>query len=98
MPSTGVPSLLFHVTISVSPSARSRTCGLMSVSLRGDANVGSLTKTSAGAFGVSIAKAIVRPSVDVEMPRRSSLSTTRVSLRARDVVGIHRVVRALACR
>jgi hypothetical protein len=39
------------------PSASSRICGFTSVSFRGDANAGSLTYTSAGAVGESIANA-----------------------------------------
>src|SRR6185369_574766 len=51
MPSTGVPSVLFHVITSVSPNAMPASCGLRSVSFLGDAKVRSLTYTSAGASG-----------------------------------------------
>src|SRR5688572_6828181 len=80
MPSTGVPSVLFHVITSVSPNARSRTCGLTSVSFRGDANVRSLTYTSAGAFDVPNVYAASRPSRDSDGWPISTLSTMRLSL------------------
>ena len=82
MPSTGVPSVLFQVTTSVSPSAMSRSCGLTSVSFFGDANVRSLTYTSAGAFGEPSVYAASRPSVDCDGLPISILSTTRFSLPA----------------
>src|SRR5918993_416908 len=80
MPSTGVPSELFHVITSVSPNARSRTCGFTSVSLRGDANVRSLTCTSAGAFDEPNVYPASRPSRDSDGWPIRTLSTTRLSL------------------
>src|SRR6476619_2124805 len=80
MPSTGVLSVLFHVMTSVSPNAISRSCGLMSASFFGDANVRSLTYTSPGAAGEPDVYAASRPSVDGAGCPISSLPATRFSL------------------
>src|SRR5512143_2888344 len=80
MPSTGVPSELFHVITSVSPNAMSRNCGLTSVSFFGDANIRSLTYTSAGASDEPNVYAASRPSFDSDGVPISSLPTTRFSL------------------
>src|SRR5215203_6531727 len=80
MPSTGVPSVLFHVITSVSPNAISRSWGLTSVSFLGDANVRSLTYTSAGAFGEPNVYAASFPSFESDGLPISTLSTMRVSL------------------
>src|SRR4051812_25869109 len=58
----------------------SRSCGLTSVSFRGDANVRSLTYTSPGAFGEPNVYAASLPSFANDGLPISTLSTMRFSL------------------
>jgi hypothetical protein len=62
-PSTSMPSLLFQVMTSLSPSAKLAACGLVCVNRRKFVNVASVTYTSLGIAGESIVTATTLPSL-----------------------------------